>query len=446
MRVKNRYIIGVLIVVLLAVFGCAAEESSNDLGYFDIEIKSEGVDDPEGTLAVRVYPPKGESRYEEGAPVLIWAAGGYEIKGLDSDLMDLNRDFVIVTYIYPGGEDTWAGRSSDGVYDDRGENCILALKDVLLFASGELADIDGDLIDEVVGVPVMTDNVGMIGVSNGGNIIVAVAALYGEYFADSLQYIVQWETPVSGQIATRDLGRIVYDFDTGRQGDFFNPRFVEYRQRVIDVDLSDLAYDPSGDYYIVFSDGDGDGVYTTVSHEGVDTPDVNLDGELSLDEDFPFDYYPMGEKRVYSRSVTYALEKYSVFDGEWPSDIATVSEADEYWDIRESVVLYDQVVEKNPDIEAMVLANVYDHVQSSPNKLHLRQAFEGWFEAGAWVKINPSSSYVNADVELPDNVANEAPDDWFDIDSYCVPESVESSVYQLGAVWEMMDRAYKRNY
>ncbi|MBU1019540.1 MAG: hypothetical protein ABII07_06005 [Patescibacteria group bacterium] len=422
------------------------DQNSNSV---DIRLPSDSTGSKDGTLAMRIYLPDGESRYEEGAPVIIWSPGGYEMKGIDSDLSDYNKDFIVLTFIYPGATDPWSGFSSDGEYDDRGENCIAATRDAVLFAGGKLKDSEGRTIDEVAGIPVFNDNVGMIGVSNGGNMIVAAAALYGELMTDTLKYLIQWETPVSSQIANRDFGRIVYDFDTGRQGDYFNERFIEYGPQNIEADWSDLAYDPEEDYYIVFHDGDGDSKYTTMNTKAGRDPNLNSDSKLAANEDWPIDSYPEGDKKMYSRAVTYALEENNVFGDNWPKNIGTPEEADAYWDIRESVWMYDDVTEKMPDLKAMVLANVLDHVQSSPQKLHIHQAFEGWDSNGAWVKLNPSPTYIEKAgrssemAGLPNNIPNEAPEDWYDIESYCIPEAVEKYIYQLAAVWEMMDEVYK---
>jgi len=49
----------------------------------------------------------GHARYPEGAPVLIWGAGGFEVKGINHDLPASVDDIIIVTFVYPGGEDPW---------------------------------------------------------------------------------------------------------------------------------------------------------------------------------------------------------------------------------------------------------------------------------------------------------------------------------------------------
>jgi hypothetical protein len=360
-------------------------------------------------------------------------------------------DLVLITFLYPGGVDRPSGRQSDGKYDFRGPKSIQALGDVILYAAGKLRDDAGRTIDEVLPVGILHDNIGLLGKSNGGNIIVAVAALHGDALKGHLRYIIQWETPVSSQIATRDLGRIILHHGSGKQGNYLNPRYSPFDPMTLTVDYGDLAFDPEERFYRIIHDGNGDGRYTTVHHPGFDlpTPDLDLDGTLSLDEDFPLDSYPGGSKRVYSRPVSRALAERQVFGDGWPADIATPAEADAYWDLREAVRLYGRAVERIPDLQAMVLCSVRDHVQSAPDKPHIRQAFEGWRSNGAWVKINPSPDYLievdstlSSNSALPDNAPNTAPNDWAKPAAYAMPETVPDEAYQLAAVWQMADGAH----
>ena len=417
----------------------------------DVSLPSESTSVPSGALAIRVHTPRaGAARYPDGAPIIIWVLGGFEIKGINHGLPPVADDVICITFIYPGGEDPWSGRSSDGVYDYRGEAGIAALRDVILYAAGELRDADGKTIDEIVPVPVLHDNIGMIGESNGGNILVAVAALHGEALAGRLRYVIQWETPVSSQIATRDLGRVWLKPATA-QGDYWNPRYLGYDPLVLPVDYTDLVFDPTQDVYPVIHDGNGDSRYTTVRdpRSGLQVPDLNLDGILDLTEDFPLDTYPVDDERVaYSRPVMGALEERSVFGGAWPEGIVRSDEAAAFWDLREAVLLYPQAMANIPDLEAMVLCGVRDHVQALPDKPHIRQAFDGWDQNGAWVRINPSREHLIAvdptlaGRRLPDLPANTAPDDWTGHDGYAIPVDVPKPIYQLAGVYEMADRIY----
>ena len=420
-------------------------------GYVDIELPSTSTGLPTGTLAVRVFPPgPGLERYAAGAPIVIWVPGGPDAGTLNQGLGPGSRDMVVISFLFPGGTDHGAGRSSDGVYDYRGEDSIQALADVARYAAGDLTDSLGRTINDVVPATVLHDNVGFIGLSNGGNVTMATAALHGSDLAGHLRYIVQWESPVSSQIVTADLGGVILDPATKLKADYVNPRYLAYGAYTLTVGYADLAYNPDEPLYPVFHDGNGDGAYTTVLHPvlGVDTPDLNLDDVLDLGEDFPVATFYGVSKPVYSRPVAHALLDQGVFTPSWPVTVATPTETDVYWDLREAVQFYGDATTDIPDLEGMVLASVDDHVQSSPEKPHIRQAFDGWNNNGAWVQLNPSPAYmVSADPslagrsDLPNNLPNAAPGDWGRLTDYCVPDDIINNTYQLAAVWQMADRA-----
>ncbi|MBU0532657.1 hypothetical protein KKB44_04140 [Candidatus Micrarchaeota archaeon] len=415
----------------------------------DIRLPSSSTGD--GALAVRIHFPN-NTRYDGGAPVVIWVPGGYDGGGINHELAPELDDTIIITLLFPGTKDNWSGLSSDGIYDYRGENSILAIKDVILYAAGEKTDSLGRTIDDVANVSVLHDDIGLIGVSNGGNIIIAVPAFYGNELNGHLRYVIQWETPVSSQIANRDFGRIWLKPATG-QGDYFNPRYSAYGPLVLGSNYSDLTYNPNYQYYTVFHDGNGDDQYTTVQIAGKDIPDLNGNGKLELDEDFPLDYYPGGDNGsilFYSRPVTYAMESMNIFNGSWPSHFATPEQADEYWDMRESVVLYDDAIANMPDLEVMILTGEVDHVQSSYDKFNIRQAFDGLIKANvSWVQINPSRNYLvsinplySSRNDLPNNEPYKPPTNWKDFSSYTIPGDIFKGFYQSAAVWQMADRAY----
>lgn len=419
----------------------------------DIDLPSMSTGSPTGTLAVRISAPsvQSDTRYSDGAPVVIWIAGGFEPGSFRHQLPPTTNDVIIITFLFPGGNDPLLGRRSAGVYDHRGPDSIAALRDVIRYAAGQLTDARGRTIDEVVPVRVLHNNIGLIGSSNGGNIVVALAAEHGAELAGHLRYIIQWESPVSSQIVTTDLSGARLECPGNQRQSLraVNPRYRGYGLLECDVDYSQLAYNPADPVNAVFFDGNGDRRYTTVLNpaNGCRTPDLNLNGVLELNEDFALSTIAAGSKRAYSRPVTQALSDRRVFGSNWPSNTLTVAEANSFWDVREAVRLYSRAVSRIPDLEAMVLASVEDHVQAVPDHPHIRQAFEGWRNAGAWVQINPSRSYLlQADPNLsaagiPDNAANTPPSNWADRNSYCVPERVRTETLQLAAVYQMADRA-----
>jgi len=425
--------------------------ASTSLGAIDVRLPSESTGSSEGTLAVRIHTPHtGNERYAEGAPIVIWILGGFEIKGINHGLPPGADDVICITFIFPGGDDPWSGLSSDGVYDYRGERCAAALRDVVQFAAGELVDDQGRSLDEIVPVSVLHNNIGVIGESNGGNLPVTAAALYGEAMTGRLRYVIQWETPVSSQIAARDLGRI-WLRPSNQQGAYWNPRYRTYGPEILPIEYSDLIYDPTSIEYPIVHDGNGDGLYTTVHHPQYDAevPDLDGNGRTDLDEDFPVDTYPVDETRAtYSRPVAHALESYRVFGDSWPAELVSAAEADIYWDLRESVVLYEAAIQAMPELSAMLLCGVQDHVQEAPGKPHIRQAFEGWDMHDAWVKINPSARYF-AEVDkaleglpFPDLPANTSPADWTDYRTYAIPASVPKPLYELAGIYQMADRIH----
>lgn len=447
---------GIVILVIgasLTVYFILKKSPNSEINFppIAIALPSNSTGTSTGTIKLRIYlPEEGKTRYPSGAPVLIWGFGGADPGALGNPLPPLN-DSIVINFLYPGGEDEGVGEQSDGIYDYRGEKSIAALRDVILFAAGELKDDQGRTIDEIVPVPVLHNNIGLLGASFGGNIIVAVAAFHGAELTNYVRFIIQWETPVSSQIATLDLGRVLpAPGEAGTQLDLYNPRYLAFGKQQLAMNYSDLALNPTNEYYPVFHDGTGDGEYTTIptTGSGLQTPDLNHDGSLSLDEDFPINYFmfePINSKRYYSRSVTHALRDNNIIPAPWPSEIATPEEADAFWDIREAVRLYDQAISKMPHLKAMVLCNERDHVQSHPAKPHIHQAFDGWNDQGVWVRINPSPSYirgVNPTLiipSLPDNSPNTPPSNWSDHASYCIPKKIGAEIYQTAAFWEMAD-------
>lgn len=409
-----------------------------------------------GNLALRVFAPANlsETRYPEGAPVLVWAPGGTGEGSLGDPLRGAS-DVIRIVFLFPGGRDQASGRASGGSYDSRGLGSILALRDVLRYAAGELPDSQGRRIDDVLPVPALHQNVGLLGSSNGGNIVVAVAALFGSELSGKLRFVIQWESPVSSQITLTDLGPASIECPGGARSGLGapNPRYLAYGPQELAVDYSQIAYDPGNPTRPVFLDGNGNRRYDTAASPtgGCRTPDLNGNNALETSEDFPLSSHTVAGKQYYSRPVTRALRAGNVFGGSWPTGVASVEEADAYWDLREAVRLYAAARAAIPGLTAMALASLEDHVQVAADHPHIRQAFEGWLSAGATVKLNPSLSYLRsadpalaARTDLPELAFGEVPKAWSDAASFCLPETVSTDAMQSAAVWQMADLARGR--
>ncbi len=395
---------------------------------------------PDGVLAVRIFTPAApaQARYAAGAPVVIRVPGGTTSGSLDPQLIGA-ADMIRIVFLFPGGIDLSEGRSSDGTYDYRGIDCITALRDVALYAAGTLTDSSGSTIDDVVPVTVLHDNIGFFGSSNGGNICVVAADLHGTDLDGYLRYIVQWESPVSSQMAVVDLGPFptlcpsAEHLNVASENPWYDP--AGYTPLNVSVDYGAVAGDTTVFAPQVFLDGNGDGIYTTApvdSYPGCRTPDLDGDGALGPAEDIPLSAFDDGVLSYYSRDATRAMPDSAIF-ASWPSTIADVPATDSWWNLREAVRHYAGAVSSIPGIKGMVLASVEDHVQIASDKPHIRQAFDGWFDAAGWVKINPGRSYVVAEnpalasrTDLPDNTENTPPADWGDATSYAYPDSFDA--------------------
>jgi len=257
----------VLVVPVIDRAGIAPPSSASAETIINVDLPSASTGMPDGTLALRIYAPASSSqaRYADGAPVVIYTPGGDTAGALRPALPQAD-DMIRIVFLFPGGNDATAGRHSDGAYDHRGLDSIAALRDVIRYAAGELTDSSGKTIDDVVPVTALHDNIGLIGASNGGNIVTTVAAQHGLELAGHLRYIVQWESPVSSQIATVDLGGVNLDCPVGRRErlEVANPRYLAYGPLTIDVDYSQITYNSGDSRHHIFLDGNGDGIYTTV--------------------------------------------------------------------------------------------------------------------------------------------------------------------------------------
>lgn len=431
------------VLALLAAFAAGAWAAPVAV---DVDLPSGSASG--GNLALRVYSPGdvGESRYPEGAPVVVFVPGGFTAGGLDEPLHGA-RDTVRIAFLMPGGRDRVTGRTSGGTYDDRGERSIAAVRDVVRFAAGLLRDSRGRTIGELLPVPVLTGVVGLVGASNGGNLAAVAAA--DPALAGRLRFVVQWESPVSSQIVVSDGGRR-FDCGSDRSSALrgVNPFYRGYGALELDVDYSRIVHEPRGTSP-VFLDGSGDGRYTTgTDAAGCVSPDTNRSGALEAFEDYPLSAITVGGRSVYSRPATRALAASGAFGGTWPADVATLPEAEAIWDLREAVRWCGPALAAVPGLSAMVLASVEDHVQVMPGNPHIRQAFECWQGAGAWVRVNPGREYLaaagagaNGAAGVPENEPNQAPRDWSDVTSWAVPETVPGDALQAAAVREMADRA-----
>jgi hypothetical protein len=428
-----------ILLLLLFLVGCTSLCDENKDGIIDERefelcesnyIVTQIETEENGKIAVAIGIPY-ELRYGDKAPVVVvaktWFVEKYndEESGFISDYNPVDVGAIAVTYIWPGKYDKITGVVSEGEYDFGGEDSLAALRDTIRFASGEIPDIKGDYLHDLVEVEVLYDNVGLFASSHAGVVATNVMAYFGEDL-QSLKYFIGRENPTMDEMYALEIGH----FDDSREK-VLNPYYdyLGYTSTSIDVDYSNVTW-------------------------------VDLeDGGRPAFGDYVLDYKgpQINGKWYFSRALTHALEDNGAFE-EWPDDIATVEEVDSFWPYRITVNNYDEIGEKLPDLKVMLIFASYDHVQAPADKPHIRQAYDGFHEtASLWTRLNIDLSYVQSEIHssalegFPDNDANSEPDSWYlesedwGFASKLNGESTAKTV-PLAGIAEMADRVYYDNW
>lgn len=387
---------------------------------------------PDGGIVVRLtYPDR--PRYGEGTAAVVEVPGADTPGSVDLPPHPKPNPYVAqglihVVFAFPGG-----GRPplpSGGTYDHRGQGSLRALRDVVRLLRGEALTTAGCAVADLL--PYSITQVGLIGLSNGGNTAVAALGLFGGEMA--VDWYVGWENPAGVPFTTVDLG--------GREEP--NPAYVPGTCRLTpdgvrcEVNYANLRWDPTAHSGTTGPRG-GPGL-------GVLYHDLN--GNSRYD---PGDYalgtytgtFGGREKRVHSVQALEAAVARGLLSP-WPSDVATLEEARRFWEIRDMSRSYGAALAANPDLRVIVIGSVQDHVQNTPDYPHLVLQYQGWVEAGIpWIRLNPDSAYVSALAPgvrgAPDNDAN-IPVTYGNIRGLLAPESVPDPILQLAAVLELSDR------
>jgi hypothetical protein len=391
-------------------------------------VNSEGI----GSIAVQVAVPQ-EPRYSEGAGIVVevntfLTRGNTFYSSVDAAAIGLFQ----VSYLWPGM--AAQGASSDGVFDYGMENSIQALHDVILFASGEIPNVDGFYLADLVTIRPEYSNVGIYAFSHPGQAAVNVLALYGDELS-GVGYFVGRENPTIDKLTAVEVGY----FDNNRHP-VLNPLYqypMDYQPTDITIDYSSILWD---------------GSYTESGSNWVGIPYFDLNGNGNLDSaDFPLGLRvpAVNGKRVYSAELVSALMANDAFTdlGGWPSDLAPLDLVEELWAFNDSSQRYPEIGRLLPGLKVMLVFAQFDHVQPASDKPHIHQAFDGFFHgARLWVRLNPDQTYVAwANPGLGRNYqehdANQEPSDWLTIDSWGHTNiGGAAQLVPLAAIAEMADR------
>ncbi|MBT4174235.1 hypothetical protein HOC80_01090 [archaeon] len=431
-----------LLILVFAISSCSVEYSDCDdnldgvvdqteLNLCDTTYIVTQIDTEEnGKIAVAIDVPY-DLRYGDSAPIVVvastWFVESYnnEASGFHLDYNPVDVGAISVTNLWPGKYDKVTGIESEGVYDFGGPDSLASLRDTIKFAAGEIPDVNGKYLHELVDVNVLYDNVGMFASSHAGVVATNVMAYYGEDLG-SLKYFVGRENPTMAEMYPLEIGH----FDTNKEK-VYNPYYdhTGYTPTSIDVDYSEVTWvEPSEGGRPAFGD-------YVLDYKG---PQIN-------------------GKWYFSQALTHALSDNEAFT-EWPDNVATVEEVDYFWPYRITVNNYGLIGEKLPNLKVMLSFATYDHVQAADDKPHIRQAYDGFHKtADLWTRLNSDISYVQSEIHssvsegFPDNEANSEPDDWYsEIEGWGFAEKLNGELtartVPLAGVAEMADRVQYDNW
>lgn len=331
-------------------------------------------------LAARIIVPD-RPRHASGSPIVIQVPGGAQPGTATGKPDAVGLGFIEIFFAFPEGG--FGELASGGKYDQRGPNCHRALADVIRFASGKIADSEGRGLREICApVTPLTNLVGLVGSSHGGNACILAMAHHGEEFPD-LAFYVSMESP---------LGEGAVNVELGGHATGVNPAYDPASGR---LDLSRLAWSPS----------------LTATRPGKPTPasesippgalffDINGDGIWSRDSDFavtgPTWDAGAGPRLWYTPRLIREADRRNLWGATRPMRIPSVEEAEAFWRDRDAAHVIPDAVRKCPRAAVIVHAGSRDHVQAAPDHPHIIEQVEGFRRAGArFVRLNPDRAYV----------------------------------------------------
>ena len=356
-----------------------------------------------GKIAVRIDLPL-EPRYGGQAPVVVVASTWFVAKynndriGFHLEYNPVDVGAISVTHLWPGKTDPETSIASEGEYDYGGPNSLAALRDTIRFALGEIPNIDGFYLHELIAVEPLYDNVGMFASSHAGVVATNVMAYYGEAIT-GLKYFVGRENPTMAEMYPLEIGH----FNDQRQP-VYNPFYDHqgYTPTTIAVDYSTLGWIQNPSF------PDGRPIFYVESGEDyvLDDKGPNING-----------------RRWFSPALTQALFDNGVFTTEtWPADVATPNMTADFWPYRVPIDNFENLGETLPHLKVLLPFASRDHVQAALDKPHIRQAYDGFRKrAGLWTRLNCDLAYVQAEIDpsaslaggFPDNDANTEPANWY---------------------------------
>lgn len=399
----------------------------------------------------------GKARFKDGAPVAVVAPGGVGPDGLSFNMHAAQVGAVEVRFAFPGGGTPQFG--TKGTFDSRGARSIEAFRDVLLFAGGRKNDYKGRSFEELMApvIKVNPANLGIVGWDNGANIALVTMAKYGidskensaqeaqpQDVIDFVKWLALYEAPVGSMFSPANLGsssdllrnkhyregsaatgNLLIDYRKlkWKERAFRNPNKFSGKKRGL----------PGIKGVLFFDDNDND--IWEESREYAFNP--ALDTELT--------------KQYFPPQVTAACQRLKVFGDEWPTNVATVAQAEEYFSERDGSLYIPQITSQFPKLLVSMFASAVDHNQQQLDHPHICFLYNLFLTNKVrWLRLNPDPCYMGAISGLSAfNFVNNKPNNPLDPSTLITqlePEGiVPDYVCMQGMVAELVDRLKTRN-
>ncbi|MBP9092693.1 hypothetical protein KBI23_16845 [bacterium] len=419
-------------------------------------VPSEAAEGSGSGIAVNIiYCAK--ARYKDGAPVVVVAPGGVGADGLGFNMHAAQVGAVEVRFAFPGGGTSQFG--TKGTFDNRGGRSVEAFRDVLLFAGGRKTDYKGRSIEELMAsvIKVNPANLGIVGWDNGANIALVTMAKFGvnrqdvsaqetppKDGIDFVKWLALYEAPVGSMFSPANLGSASdllrnkhYREGSAATGNLLiDYRKLKWKERAFrnPNKFSGKKRGLPGIKGVLFFD-DNDNDIWEESREYAFNP--ALDTELT--------------KQYFPPQVTAACARLKVFGDQWPANVATVAQSEEYFSARDGSLYIAEITSKFPKLLVSMFASAVDHNQQQLDHPHICFLYNLFLTNKVrWLRLNPDPCYVASVSGMSAfNFVNNKPNHPLDPSTLLTqlePEgTVPDYVCMQAIVAELVDRLKTRN-
>lgn len=422
------------VALLVGATGCASEverRCQGELNAYDATDKSRLVtleEDGVGPIQAQVVIPWTGSRYEAGAPVVVFVHGSWSNNhvplGEDSARVLSGHGLIGVYLNLPGGQ---GDEASAGENDRRGPAAREALALVLRYAADEVRDSQGCLLSER-SPEGSTDELVLAAFSNGGNLAWATLA-DEELDLPRITGVATFETPSAGQFVMAEPGT------ESRRSPIYEPgscALTEEGAVRCAYDYGEIAWDAQaspGTEGQLFVDTDGDDRFTD-------------------EVDFPLGavFDPLSDRWLHSLPATEAAAAAGVL----PLSRGDIDDASAFWSEREAPRSMAAAAARFPELAAIEVGTEVDHVlQGAEDHPHVTGMVAAMQAAGvSWTRLHPDASYVEAVSGAQLDFADLPADLEIEVGDLTVPmeptddDLVRSNHYLTAAVLELADRGH----